>query len=88
LKTTIPSFTNHKLDETLSNHETNVPGVAPVDLGDITIRTYKYKNRTLRDYSENHYQKLLKSYQGNLLTQAKSVDQKSFEMHGITHAVG
>jgi hypothetical protein len=65
-----------------------VPGVAPVDLGDITIRTYRYKNRTLRDYSENHYQKSLKRYQGKLVTQAKSVDQKSFEMHGITHAFG
>jgi hypothetical protein len=65
-----------------------VPGVAPLDLGDITIRTYKYKNLTLRDYPENHSQTLLKSYQGNLLTQAKSVDQKSFEKQRITHAVG
>jgi hypothetical protein len=65
-----------------------VPGVAPLDLGDITICTYKYKNLTLRDCSEKRFQELLKRYQGNLLTQAKLVDQKSFEKHGITHAVG
>jgi hypothetical protein len=65
-----------------------VPGVAPLDLGDITILTYKYKNRTLRDCPEKRFQEILKRYQGNLLTQAKSVDQKSFEKHGITHAVG
>jgi hypothetical protein len=65
-----------------------VPGVAPPDLGDITIWSFKYQNPTLRDYPEKQFQRLLKGYQDSLLTQAKSVDQKSFEKDGITHAVG
>ena len=87
-RTSVLFFTNHKLDETLSNHETDVPGVAPRDLGDITIWSFKHKNAALRDYPEAQFQALLEGYQGSLLTQAKSVDQKSFEKDGITHAVG
>ena len=75
-----------QLDETLSN-ETDVPGVAPPDLSDITIKVDRYKNPEITIFDEI-YQRKLKDYQNNMLKQAKAIDEKSFSKHGITHAIG
>ena len=80
-------YSNRKVDETLSN-ETDVPGVAPPDLGDIMIWVYRYKNSNVTEYSDSGFQQQLRSYHGNMLGQAKSVDEESFRKHGITHAAG
>ncbi len=46
------------------------------------------KNTKLAEYPDETYQRLLKSYQGNMLTQAKVIDETSFSKHGITHVIG
>jgi hypothetical protein len=76
-----------KVDEALFN-ETEIPGVAPSDLSDITILVYRYKNSQITEFSDTKYQQLLKNYQDSMLKQAKAIDENSFSKHGITHAVG
>jgi hypothetical protein len=65
-----------------------VPGVAPSDLGDIMVEAYRYNEPIWREYPEPIFQRLLKDYQSRSLSQAKTIDQKSFTKDGITHAVG
>jgi hypothetical protein len=80
-------FVKQEVDETLSN-ETDIPGVAPADLSDISIQVTRYKNPKITEFSDKIYQRLLKTYQNNMLEQAKVVDETSFSKHGITHATG
>lgn len=76
-----------RTDESLSE-ETDVVGVLPKALGSVRIRVYKYTQSKLRTVKGPSWEKELRKYESKLASQAKKVDQESFNKDGITHALG
>lgn len=74
-------------DDALKN-ETDIPGVRPTDLGGVCVSVYKCGRSFQMDLNETKFKDSMIQFEGRMKSMPSNVDGKSYNIHGITHAVG
>lgn len=74
-------------DEALTN-ETDVPEIKLLDLGGFHANIYKCGHDYRKNVDRTQLGDSMIEYEGRMKPMPSKIDGKSFNTHGITHAVG